>query len=36
VVVARELTLLARHWEWLASQPGGASMALRKLVEQAG
>lgn len=34
-VVAREVTLLPRHWEWLATQPGGASVALRKLVEQA-
>jgi uncharacterized protein len=34
-VVPREVTLLPRHWEWLASQPGGASIALRKLVEQA-
>ena len=34
-VVAREITLLPRHWEWLASQPGGASVALRKLVETA-
>jgi hypothetical protein len=34
-VVAREVTLLPRHWAWLASQPGGASVALRKLVEQA-
>ena len=34
-VVAREVTLLPRHWEWLASQPGGASVALRKLVERA-
>jgi hypothetical protein len=34
-VVAREVTLLPRHWEWLGSQPGGASVALRKLVEQA-
>ena len=34
-VVAREVTLLPRHWEWLASQPGGASVALRKLVENA-
>jgi uncharacterized protein len=33
--VAREVTLLPRHWEWLATQPGGASVALRKLVEQA-
>src|SRR5579863_3504261 len=34
-VVAREVTLLPRHWEWLASQPGGASAALRRLVDEA-
>jgi uncharacterized protein len=34
-VVAREVTLLPRHWDWLHAQPGGASVALRKLVEQA-
>lgn len=34
-VVAREVTLLPRHWEWLNQQPGGASVALRKLVEEA-
>ena len=34
-VVAREVTLLPRHWDWLAAQPGGASVALRKLVERA-
>lgn len=34
-VVAREVTLLPRHWEWLAAQPGGASQALRRLVEEA-
>ena len=34
-VVPREVTLLPRHWEWLAKQPGGASVALRKLVEHA-
>jgi uncharacterized protein len=34
-VVAREVTLLPRHWEWLKTQPGGASVALRKLVEAA-
>lgn len=34
-VVAREVTLLPRHWDWLASQPGGASVVLRRLVEQA-
>ena len=32
-VMAREVTLLPRHWDWLAAQPGGASVALRKLVE---
>jgi hypothetical protein len=34
-VVAREVTLLPRHWDWLNAQPGGASVALRKLVETA-
>jgi hypothetical protein len=34
-VVAREITLLPRHWDWLAQQAGGASVAIRKLVEQA-
>ncbi len=34
-VIAREVTLLPRHWEWLNNQPGGASVALRKLVEEA-
>jgi len=34
-VVAREVTLLPRHWEWLNAQPGGASVALRKLVDDA-
>src|ERR1700692_4015217 len=34
-VVAREVTLLPRHWEWVGAQPGGASVALRKLVEEA-
>jgi uncharacterized protein len=34
-VVAREVTLLPRHWDWLNKQPGGASVALRKLVEEA-
>ncbi|WP_109480737.1 DUF2239 family protein [Paraburkholderia sp. C35] len=34
-VVAREVTLLPRHWEWLNDQPGGASVALRKLVDAA-
>jgi hypothetical protein len=34
-VTAREVTLLPRHWDWLATQPGGASAALRRLVDQA-
>ena len=34
-VVAREVTLLPRHWEWLAAQSGGASVALRRLVDEA-
>ena len=34
-VVAREVTLLPRHWDWLAAQQGGASVTLRKLVDQA-
>jgi uncharacterized protein len=34
-VVAREVTLLPRHWQWLNAQPGGASVALRKLVDEA-
>lgn len=34
-VVAREVSLLPRHWEWLATQPGGASGTLRRLVEEA-
>jgi hypothetical protein len=34
-VVAREVTLLPRHWEWLAAQPGGASAVLRRLVDDA-
>ncbi|MCE9602565.1 MAG: DUF2239 family protein [Gemmatimonadetes bacterium] len=34
-VIGREVTLLPRHWDWLATQPGGASAAIRRLVEQA-
>jgi hypothetical protein len=34
-VVSREVTLLPRHWDWLAAQPGGASQALRRLVDEA-
>lgn len=34
-VTAKEVTLLPRHWDWLSLQPGGASVALRKLVDEA-
>ena len=34
-VTGREVTLLPRHWDWLDGQPGGASVTLRKLVEEA-
>lgn len=34
-VVAREVTLLPRHWEWLSAQAGGASQALRRLIDEA-
>jgi uncharacterized protein len=34
-VVPREVTLLPRHWEWLAAQPGGASATLRRLIDSA-
>jgi hypothetical protein len=34
-VVAREISLLPRHWEWLEQQPSGASAALRRLVDEA-
>ncbi len=34
-VSPREVTLLPRHWDWLAAQPGGASAALRRLVDTA-
>lgn len=34
-VISREVTLLPRHWKWLADQPGGASAVLRKLVDEA-
>lgn len=34
-VVAREVTLLPRHWDWLNAQPGGASQALRRLIDEA-
>ncbi|WP_417601331.1 DUF2239 family protein [Pararhodobacter oceanensis] len=34
-VIPREITLLARHWEWLSQQKGGASATLRRLVDEA-
>jgi len=34
-VVCREVSLLPRHWSWLDRQPGGVSVAMRKLVEEA-
>lgn len=32
-VVGREVTLLPRHWDWLAEQSGGASVAIRRLID---
>ena len=34
-VVSREVSLLPRHWDWLGTQPGGASAAIRRLVDEA-
>ena len=34
-VVCREVSLLPRHWSWLEQQPGGISVALRKLIDDA-
>ncbi len=34
-VISREVSLLPRHWDWLATQQGGASAALRRLIDQA-
>lgn len=34
-VIAREVTLLPRHWDWLAAQRGGASVTLRRLIDEA-
>lgn len=34
-VVSREVSLLPRHWDWLNAQPGGASGAIRRLVDDA-
>ena len=33
-VIAREVTLLPRHWDWLAAQPGGASATLRRMIDE--
>ncbi|MDB5377043.1 MAG: hypothetical protein JWR00_1489 [Rubritepida sp.] len=34
-VVAREVTLLPRHWDWLALQQRSASQTLRRLIDEA-
>jgi uncharacterized protein len=34
-VESREVTLLPRHWAWLARQPNGASAAIRRLIDEA-
>lgn len=34
-VIAREVTLLPRQWDWLAAQSGGASATLRRLIDEA-
>lgn len=34
-VISKEVTLLPQHWEWLSVQPGGASVTIRKLIEEA-
>jgi hypothetical protein len=34
-VIAREISLLPRHWEWLERQPNGASATIRRLVDDA-
>lgn len=34
-VTSREISLLPRHWEWLETQPNGASATLRRLVDEA-
>jgi hypothetical protein len=33
-VVSREVSLLPQHWEWCSMQEGGASAAIRRLVEE--
>lgn len=34
-VISREISLLPRHWEWLATQSSGASSSIRNLIEDA-
>src|SRR5262245_42489355 len=34
-VIAREISLVPRHWEWLEQQPNGASGSIRRLVDDA-
>ena len=34
-MISREITLLPRHWDWLALQPNGASAAIRRLIDEA-
>jgi hypothetical protein len=34
-VIAREVTLLPRQWDWLSTHPGGVSAVLRRLVDEA-
>lgn len=34
-VISREISLLPQHWEWLATQPGGSSAVIRKLIDEA-
>jgi hypothetical protein len=34
-VTSREVSLLPRHWEWLETQPQGASAAIRRLIDEA-
>lgn len=34
-VISREVSLLPRHWEWLAQQSSSVSAILRKMIEEA-
>lgn len=34
-MVSKGVSLLPRHWEWLAEQPNGVSATLRRLVDEA-